>query len=198
MTRDCPVDPNCTEYVVLASEDGQPIGTECKLTVHTADTPLHFAFSVFLLRADGKLLLTRRALTKLTWPGVWTNSFCGHPGPDEATAQAILRRAADELGIPAEAITELREILPDFRYQAVDSSGVMENELCPVYVARLADGFAVEPVPAQVDSFLWEEPVKVFEAIDALPGTFSPWMVEELSHPELREVLVAGVDAVKE
>ena len=51
------------EVVILADENGQPAGTENKVVVHTADTPLHFAFSAWLVR-DGKLLLTRRALIK--------------------------------------------------------------------------------------------------------------------------------------
>lgn len=86
------------EVVILADENGQPAGTENKLVVHTANTPLHFAFSAWLVR-DGQVLLTRRALTKQTWPGVWTNSFCGHPAPGETNAEAVLRRAEFELGI---------------------------------------------------------------------------------------------------
>ena len=55
------------ELVVLASEDGARVGTAPKATVHTADTPLHFAFSCYLLDDEGRLLVTRRALSKTTW-----------------------------------------------------------------------------------------------------------------------------------
>ena len=74
-----------TELVVLASAEGEPIGTAPKAEVHTTDTPLHFAFSAWLT-CGGKVLVTRRALSKRTWPGVWTNAFCGHPAPGEETA----------------------------------------------------------------------------------------------------------------
>ena len=50
---------------------------------------------------DDALLVTRRAHTKKVWPGVWTNSFCGQPAAGEAMADALRRRAFDELRISA-------------------------------------------------------------------------------------------------
>lgn len=178
------------EVVILADDNGQPAGTEKKVAVHTANTPLHFAFSAWVLR-EGKVLLTRRALTKQTWPGVWTNSFCGHPAPGETNEQAVLRRAAFELGINTEQLTEPIEVLPDFSYRAVDSSGIVENEICPVFVTHLQGGAEFEPNPLEVDSLIWLEIDKLISAVDAAPDVFSPWMVEELAESELRDALRA-------
>lgn len=160
-----------TERVVLLSDDGVAIGEADKSTVHTASTPLHLAFSCHVYSDDGRVLVTRRALSKLTWPGVWTNSFCGHPAPGESMEHAIARRARLELGITVSGITP---ILPDFRYRAVDASGIVENEVCPVYRAVTVD--AVEPNPDEVAEFAWVDPVTLRDAALAAPYAFSPWL----------------------
>lgn len=162
------------ELVVLLADDGTPTGTAPKATVHDTDTPLHLAFSCFLHNDAGEVLMTRRALSKRTWPGVWTNSFCGHPGPEEPFAQAIERRARQELGC---AITDITEVLPDFRYRAVDASGVVENEICPVFTARLVG--EVRPSTVEVAEFAWIAPADLGRALAAAPFAFSPWLAEE-------------------
>ena len=163
------------ELVVLAADDGTPVGTADKATVHSTSTPLHLAFSTHVYDDAGRILLTRRALSKRTGPGVWTNSFCGHPGPGEATEDAVARRADHELGLRLDLI-ELR--LPDFRYRAVDASGVVENEICPVYTAR-----AVSPVNPREDEVMqvqWADPLQLTAAVAAAPWAFSPWLTLQL------------------
>ena len=68
-----------TERVVLLDAGGLPIGTDLKATVHTEDTPLHLAFSCHVRNTDGDVLVTRRALSKKTWPGVWTSVMSTEP-----------------------------------------------------------------------------------------------------------------------
>lgn len=182
------------EEVVLLGPAREPVGTADKATVHTTDTPLHLAFSCWLLDANGALLITRRALSKKTWPGVWTNSFCGHPAPGEEIPAAVHRRAAEEIGLEPSLLDDLRSVLPDFSYRATDSSGVVENEFCPVYVARLgvtADEARLAPNPAEVDSWEWVDPSALIAGAQATPFAFSPWMVEEIADPRLRAVFTA-------
>lgn len=167
------------DEVTLLSSDGLAIGTFAKDAVHTTDTPLHLAFSCHVLDTEGRLLVTRRALTKRTWPGVWTNSVCGHPRPGEDMADAVHRRASEELGL---RITALDMVLPDYRYRAVDASGIVENEICPVHIA-IADGL-LSPDPAEVAEWAWVDPAEFAEVVAGASFAFSPWLVEQL--PQLR------------
>lgn len=159
------------ELVVLLNDAGEPIGEAEKFSVHGLSTPLHLAFSCHVYDSAGRVLVTRRALSKLTWPGVWTNSFCGHPFPGESLTDAIIRRAALELGI---TVTDLEVVLPDFRYRAVDASGIVENEICPVYRAVTTD--VVQPNPEEVSEFAWLDPHALRGAVTAAPFAFSPWL----------------------
>jgi isopentenyl-diphosphate delta-isomerase len=161
------------ELVVLVADT--PIGQADKASVHGPETPLHLAFSCHVSNGDGALLVTRRALGKRTWPGVWTNSFCGHPAPGEHLEEAVGRRALEELGV---TLLDLTLAVPDFRYIATDASGVVENEICPVYTARTSD--TVLPDPDEVAEHRWVDPVRLAIAVEAAPWAFSPWLTLQL------------------
>jgi isopentenyl-diphosphate Delta-isomerase len=162
------------ESVVLLDEDGRHIGSAAKVTVHHAATPLHLGFSCYLFDPDGRVLLSRRALGKLTWPGVWSNSFCGHPGPGEHIEDAVRRRAQQELGV---TIDSLICVLPDFRYRAVAADGTVENEICPVFVAR-CDG-RIQADPGEVMEWMWVSWEQLRSAV-GLPWSISPWAMEQI------------------
>lgn len=181
------------DLVVLLDEDLYPVGTAPRAEVHHARTPLHLAFSCYLFDRDGRLLLTRRALTKRTWPGVWTNSFCGHPRPGESMAAAVHRYAGHELGTD---VADLRCLLPGFRYRAVDASGIAENEACPVFVATCTD--RAEDIAANADEvaqWRWVTLDELRSAVAAAPWALSPWLLEQfeqLQHSEDWQALARG------
>ncbi len=162
------------EQVVLLDDAGNTIGQASKAAVHHGDTPLHLAFSCYLFNDAGRVLLTRRALTKQTWPGVWTNSFCGHPAPGEAIIDAVHRRGHQELGA---SIRDVHCVLPEFRYRARAADGTVENEICPVFCALL-DG-EIAAAPHEVMDMVWVDWSQARTAA-ALDWAISPWAQDQI------------------
>lgn len=172
------------EHVILVNDQGTVIGTQEKYAAHTSHTPLHLAFSCWLFNSSGECLVTRRALSKKAWPGVWTNSVCGHPQMGETTEQAMIRRCRYEVG---SEITNITPVAADFRYCETDPSGIVENEICPVSAAQIQT-----PVKINYDEVMeyrWVELDALLRALDATPWAFSPWMVAEAvsAKDELRQ-----------
>lgn len=166
------------EQVVLLDDAGHAIGTEAKATVHTTETPLHLAFSSYVFDSRGNILLTRRALDKPTFPGVLTNSCCGHPAPDEPVELAVRRRLRRELGMDAEG-ADIAVVLPEFRYRAVAANGIVENEICPV-LRVLYDGPDPDPAADEVHTTEWVSWSSF--AADVLAGSVevSPWCRDQV------------------
>lgn len=170
------------EEVVLLDEEGRAVGRAPKTEVHHAQTPLHLAFSCYVFDVDGRLLLTQRALSKATFPGVWTNSACGHPAPGEDVFDAVARRTQQELGLVLE---DVRLVLPAFRYDATMDNGVRENELCPVFVATARS--QPSPDPTEVEDVEWVPWVRLRDEVLAGSREVSLWcamQVAELARHE--------------
>lgn len=144
-----------------------------KLAAHNANTPLHRAFSLFLFNTKGEFLLQQRAFHKKTWPGVWTNSVCGHPRLYERPIAAARRRLSYELGIHN---AEISMALPNYRYLA-EKDGIVENEICPVMIGYTDE--EPQPNPNEVAAIRWIPWKKWLIEIEKRPDVYSPWCVEE-------------------
>jgi isopentenyl-diphosphate delta-isomerase type 1 len=164
------------DMVVLVDDLDNELGIMSKTLVHTDKTPLHRAFSVFLFDESGKVLVTQRSLTKTTWPGIWSNSCCGHPKPGESYEAAIVRRVGQELGT---AISNLEKV-SDYRYR-FERDGVVEHEICPVYRAVIAGVLRVDPQEVHDWKWMdWDEWMEVLKADKpGALGIWSEWCKEE-------------------
>ena len=172
------------DKIVFVDESNTPIATGDKLPGHTDETKLHRAFSVFLFNPKGEFLMQQRALSKKTWPGVWSNSACGHVMLHETTEAAARRRLKYELGLSG---IELHLALPDFRYRA-EKDGVVENEICPVFVG--VTDKPPRPNPLEVETVEWVDWDEFVASLDDPETDISPWAVEEV-----RELLASDVFA---
>lgn len=163
------------ERVVLLDQCGRPVGTAPKRSVHTADTPLHLGFSCYVVDRKGRVLLTRRADDKPTWPGVWTNACCGHPAAGESLRSAVTRRLRDELGLSPR---RMALAIPDFTYRATMDNGIVEHEVCPVVVAEVDDEPTINH--REVSDVAWTTWPALCERACSHAGTLSPWSVTQI------------------
>ncbi|MFF5720790.1 isopentenyl-diphosphate Delta-isomerase [Streptomyces buecherae] len=167
----------------LVDEDGNTIGTAEKLSAHQAPGQLHRAFSVFLFDDRGRLLLQQRALSKYHSPGVWSNTCCGHPYPDEPPFVAAARRTGEELGAAPLLLREAGRV----RYNHPDpASGLVEQEYNHLFAGLI--GTDLRPDPEEIADTAFVTP----DELDKLRAerTFSAWFMDVLdtARPTIREI----------
>lgn len=152
------------ERVIVVDEQDTAVGSMSKRDAHLIRNglPLHRAFSLFLFGACGRLVLQRRADTKVTFPGRWTNTVCSHPldvpGENDvsdsvtATKRAVLRKLTHELGAPTGSAglrTDDLHYMTRILYRAECDDGIWgEHELDYVFVAQ--KDVPLEPQPNEV------------------------------------------------
>jgi isopentenyl-diphosphate delta-isomerase len=154
--------------VVLVDEDDQVRGTADKLRAHTEGW-LHRALSVFVFDEQGRLLLQRRAPEKYHSGGLWSNTCCSHPHPDEAPITAARRRLREEMGLSCPVTPALH-----FTYRASVGDGLTEHEYDHVFVG-VVDEVAVRPNPDEVVDWAWMSASAVRADVAATPARYTVW-----------------------
>lgn len=165
-----------TEHVILVNEEDIPQGSAEKLLAHKQGL-CHRAFSVFIYRQQvtTEILLQQRANDKYHSPGLWTNTCCSHPRPDEDIVQAGERRLFEEMGIQASL-----KWIGQFHYIAHFENGLTENEVDHVLIGQLSNpSFHVNS--AEVQAFRWISLEDLQKEISLFPQKFTPWLKEALS-----------------
>ena len=74
-----------------------------------------------------------------------------------------------------ELVTAMAERLA---HRGPDASGIVENEVCPVFSARAAG--PLEPAPDEVMEHAWVVQADLERAVGLAPWAFSPWLVLQL------------------
>jgi len=116
------------EFVVLVDENDQVIGQMEKMEAHEKGA-LHRAFSVMVFNSNNELLLQKRAYSKYHSGGLWTNTACSHPRPEETILEAGSRRLNEEMGMTCELTQAF-----NFIYKAELDQGLTEYELDHVMI----------------------------------------------------------------
>ena len=169
------------EEVILVNEQDKAIGTAEKLSAHQHGQ-LHRAFSIFLYRrvAPGaqavEWLLQQRSADKYHCGGLWTNSCCSHPRPNEAVMDAAERRLWEELRLR----TDLQEA-GHFVYRAAFANGLIEHEFDHVLIGECA----VDKVnfnPSEIQDCRWMRTDAILLEYDNHPEHFTPWFILAFRH----------------
>ncbi|GAM25018.1 hypothetical protein SAMD00019534_081930 [Acytostelium subglobosum LB1] len=161
---------------------------ECHLMENINQGLLHRAFSIFLFNTENKLLLQRRALEKITFPGYWTNTVCSHPlwlenelveKDARGVRVAAQRKLLHELGVPFEEapidaftfMTKIHYVSP-----SVEDPQWGEHEIDHILVIKR--NVNVKPEPNEVMDYKYvsqDELKEMFAAEDRGEIKLTPW-----------------------
>jgi isopentenyl-diphosphate delta-isomerase len=157
-----------SSHVVLVNEDDEVQGTAEKLRAH-AEGWLHRALSVFVFDEQGRLLLQQRTPDKYHSGGLWSNTCCSHPHPDESPMAAARRRLHEEMGFSCALMPAFH-----FTYRAPVGPGLTEHEYDHVFVGTV-DEVSVHPNPDEVTDWTWIAPSALRADVAAHPDRYTVW-----------------------
>jgi isopentenyl-diphosphate delta-isomerase len=155
------------EYVILVDEQDNDIGVMEKIRAHR-EGRLHRAFSVFIFNTRNELLLQQRALSKYHSGGLWTNTCCSHPRPNETVKDAAHRRLFEEMGISCEL-----SIKTSFIYQTPFENGLTEHELDYVLTGTIRTEPNINP--EEVHAYRWSAMDEVKRDVALHPEAYTSW-----------------------
>jgi isopentenyl-diphosphate delta-isomerase len=155
------------EQVILVNHLDEEIGYMEKMEAHEKGL-LHRAFSVLIFNSNGELLLQQRSLNKYHSPGLWTNTCCSHPRPNEVTLSAALRRMKEEMGLSV----PLKEIF-HFTYRAELEHGLIEHEIDHVFIGFTDDHPQLNSSEAM--NFDWQSLTEIKQSLHNKPEKYTAW-----------------------
>ncbi|HEX8456738.1 MAG TPA: isopentenyl-diphosphate Delta-isomerase [Pyrinomonadaceae bacterium] len=178
-----------SEQVILVDEHDRELGASEKLAAHAAGH-LHRAFSIFVFNSAGQLLLQRRARSKYHSGGLWSNTCCGHPRPEETTLAAARRRLREEMNFEC----ELRPAF-EFLYRAELANELIEHEYDHVLIGEF-DG-AFWPEASEVEGWKWATPEELRRDLHERPEEYTYWLKAALETDGWARVEAAHASATK-
>jgi isopentenyl-diphosphate Delta-isomerase len=154
--------------VVLVDTQGKILGVEEKMKAHQ-EGMLHKAFSIFIFNSNNEMLLQQRNINKYHFGGLWSNTCCSHPAPEEVLEKAAHRRLQEEMGFD----TPLTQAF-SFIYRATDQkSKLIEHELDAVFVG-IYDG-EIRPDLQEIQAYRWISLDTLNQEMANYPELFTEW-----------------------
>ncbi len=156
------------DSVILVDDNDNPLGYIDKLEAHQKGL-LHRAVSVFIFNSKHELLLQRRALNKYHSPGLWSNTACTHPYPNETISDAAIRRLNEEMGIKDAQLFKLF----DFIYNEKLNNELIEHEYDHVFMG-LSDATPILNLD-EVCEYKYSDIYNILDDIKVNPDKYTIW-----------------------
>jgi len=171
--------------VILVNENDEQIGTMEKIQAHV-EGKLHRAFSIFVINNNSEILLQKRAKGKYHSAGLWSNSCCSHPKPNENITDASIRRLKEELGISVSSVKQLYS----FIYKAEFENNLIEYELDHVLITNYNG--VPEINIEEISDWHYYSIKKIKSMVEEAPENFTVWL--KLILPEIDKYLSISED----
>jgi isopentenyl-diphosphate delta-isomerase len=153
--------------VVHVNAHDEVLGFYPKMMVHEK-AMLHRAVSVLIFNSKGDWLLQKRAKSKYHSGGLWTNTCCSHPYPNEDIKVAAERRLTEEMGMHL----ELKKSF-DFVYKKELNKGLTEHEFDHVFVGYSDELPKLNTDEAEDWAYLTSE--ELLLNINVEPESYTEW-----------------------
>lgn len=156
--------------VIIVDQKDNPIGIEEKLKAHL-DGKLHRAFSIFIFNSKGELMLQKRAESKYHSGGLWSNTCCSHPRPNQDIQKEAENRLKEEMGFEC----SLQEVfsLP-YEVKVISQQGdLIEHEFDHIFIG-VFDGQA-EINPQEAQDWKWIKINELKRDLKENPDKYTPW-----------------------
>lgn len=155
------------EFVILVDEQDNDIGVMEKIKAHQEGL-LHRAFSVFIFNHKDELLLQQRSLSKYHSAGLWTNTCCSHPRPNETIKDAANRRLYEEMGMSCDL-----KIKTNFIYKTSFENGLIEHEFDYVFIGSTNQNPHINK--EEVENYKWMSIADIKKDIISNPNQYTSW-----------------------
>lgn len=136
----------------------------------------HFAFSVFLFKTNGELLIQKRAKKKYHSGGLWSNSCCSHFADLNEFSnkdKTVKKRLKDELGIDFDGVLKFSGIFP---YKSNVGRDLIENEVDYIYVGVFDDEPAFKLNNEEVEAVRFVKIGELKKSIFSQQGDYTIWL----------------------
>lgn len=143
-----------TEVLPVVESNGLVIGRSTRKACHGNPSLMHPVVHLHIIDRFGKLYLQKRSRTKDLYPGYWDTAVGGHVTYGESLSEALIREAAEELG------------LVDFNPVYLNSYSYMndrEHELVNIFAT--ITGRRIEPDNDEVEEGRWWTEDELLDAI---------------------------------